>query len=275
MPPLSEVLVVDLFAPMLHELLALLSALSDDDWRRPTACAGWTVKDVAVHMLAGDLGNLSRQRDRWPSGIVAGSAGELAVQLNAHNERWVQAARFVSPRVLRELLEVTGAHVGAYFASLDPHATGDVVSWAGPEPAPVWLDLAREYTERWHHQQHIRDAVGRPGLKEPRFLAPVLATFVRALPRTYRDVTAEVGAVVVLTITGASGGRWALRRARPAWSLGVAGPSPAAAEVVLDEDTAWRLFTKGLDREVAASRVKIVGDRRLAAPLLDTVAIIA
>ena len=274
MPPLSEVVVVDLFEPMLRELLTLLSALSPDDWRRPTACAGWSVKDVAAHMLGGDLGNLSRQRDRWHSGIAAGSLAELVVQLNAHNERWVAAARFVSPGVLRDLLALTGAQVCAYFASLDPHATGDVVSWAGPEPAPVWLDLAREYTERWHHQQHIRDAVGRPGLKEPRFMAPVLATFVRALPMTYRDVTAPVGAIVVLTVTGGAGGRWALHRERAGWSLGPAGPS-ADAEVVVDEDSAWRLFTKGLDREHGERLVKISGDRHLGAKLLDAAAIIA
>jgi uncharacterized protein (TIGR03083 family) len=28
-----------------------LAGLSDDDWNRPSLCAGWTVKDVAAHML--------------------------------------------------------------------------------------------------------------------------------------------------------------------------------------------------------------------------------
>ena len=271
----SEVRVVHLFPPLLEALLGLLSALSDDDWRRPTACAGWAVKDVVAHMLSGDLGNLSRQRDGWPSGIAPRDAADLVVQINTHNERWVQAARFVSPRTLRELLALTGARVCDYFASLDPHAVGDVVSWAGPEPAPVWLDLAREYTERWHHQQHIRDAVGRPGLREPRFFAPVLATFVRALPMTYRDVTAEVGTVVGLTITGPAGGQWALRREPSAWTLGPGTADDRAAEVALDEDTAWRLFTNGVDRERAAGAAKITGDRRLGAKLFDAVAIIA
>ena len=275
MTPPSEIRVVHLFSPLLAALLALLAELSDDDWRRPTACAGWSVKDVAAHMLAGDFGNLSRQRDGWPSGIAPRSAEDLVRQINAHNERWVGAARFVSPRVLRGLLEVTGPQVCAYFASLDPSATGEVVSWAGPDPAPVWLDLAREYTERWHHQQHIRDAVGRPGLREPRFFAPVLAAFVHALPVTYGDVGAEPGTVVALTITGPAGGRWTLRRERTAWVLGAGASGGAAAEVVIDEDTAWRLFTNGVDRARAADAVAITGDRRLGATLLDAVAIIA
>ena len=28
-----------------------LAGLSADDWNRPSLCAGWTVKDVAAHML--------------------------------------------------------------------------------------------------------------------------------------------------------------------------------------------------------------------------------
>jgi hypothetical protein len=45
--------------------------------------------------------------------------------------------------------------------------------------------------------------------------------------------------------------------------------------VTLDQDTAWRLFTKGGDRAAARARLAIKGDVRLATPLLDAVAIIA
>lgn len=275
MTPPSDVRVVELFPPLLQELLALLDSLTHDDWGRPTACAGWSVKEVSAHLLGGDLGNLSRRRDAWPSGIVPRSPEDLAVQLNAHNERWVQTVRFLSPRMLQDLLALAGPQISAYFASLDLSATGDPVSWAGPDPAPVWLDVAREYTERWHHQQHIRDAVGRPGLQDPRFFAPVLATFVHALPMTYRDVVAPAGTLVGLTISGPAGGRWTLRRGASAWELQAGASGPAAAEVTLDEDAAWRLFTKGLTRERAAAAAKISGDRRLGDKLLDAVAIIA
>lgn len=67
------------------------------------------------------------------------------------------------------------------------------VSWVRPDPVPTWLDVARQDTERWTHQQQIRDVVGMPGLKEPAFLASVLATFVHALPRAFTDVPAAGG----------------------------------------------------------------------------------
>jgi hypothetical protein len=149
------------------------------------------------------------------------------------------------------------------------------VSWAGPDPAPVWLDLAREYTERWLHQQHIRDAVRRPGLKEPRFFAPVLDTFVRAVPHTYRKVQAIEGTEVALTIPGPSGGQWTLRREQQRWVLYVGEASQSAAGVVVRDDVAWRIFTKGLSQERARAAVEMSGDRALALKMLDAVSIIA
>jgi hypothetical protein len=88
----------------------------------------------------------------------------------------VVAARRMSPRLLRELLALIGSEVEAYFSSLDLKAIGGPVSWAGPDPASVWFDIAREFTEPWHHQQQIRDATGQPPLYDPYFLSPVLDT---------------------------------------------------------------------------------------------------
>jgi len=190
------------------------------------------------------------------------------------NEAWTAATRRLSPRVLCDLLAWAGPQVEEYFASLDSHATGVPVNWAGVEPAPNWLDLAREYTERWHHQQQIRDAVGRPGLKQRRFFAPVLAAFVHALPRTYRDVPAADGTTVQLTITGEAGGEWFLVRERSAWNLYVEGAPPPAACVTLDADDAWRLFTKGLRPDEARARAVLAGDSQLAVKMLETISIL-
>ena len=72
--------------------------------------------------------------------------------INRQNEIWVEAARRLSPRVLTGLLSWSSEETQAYFESLDMFAIGDPVHWAGPDPAPVWLDIAREYSERWIHQ---------------------------------------------------------------------------------------------------------------------------
>jgi uncharacterized protein (TIGR03083 family) len=275
-PQLLPIIVVHLFPEILEELLDLLSSLSAEEWDMPTACPSWSVKDVAQHLLGDDIGILSRKRDGYsPSEQQIENWEELVALIDTLNDVWVQATRRISPRLLRDLLRHVGTQVHAYFQTLDPYAMGNPVSWAGPNSAPVWLDLAREYTERWLHQQHIREAVGKPGLQQPRLFAPVLDTFARALPHTYRDVYAPPNTLVVLTITGDSGGRWFLRRGDDHWKLCLDVPQKPQAEIIVDQDTAWRLFTKGLSQRAAQTRVTVLGDQSLGFKVLDMVSIIA
>ncbi|HSE98578.1 MAG TPA: maleylpyruvate isomerase family mycothiol-dependent enzyme [Blastocatellia bacterium] len=271
----GPILVVDLFPETLDSLVKLMAGLSSEEWERPTAAGSWTVKDVASHLLGGEIGLLSRKRDRH---LYSGSPiidwDRLVVLINELNAVWVKASSRISPRLLCDLMRYTGEQTSEYFKSLDQFAMGDPVDWTGPGPAPVWLDLAREYTERWHHQQQIRDAVGKPGLKEPRYMAPVIDAFVRALPHTYRDVSAEEGTLVGLMITGASGGRWLILREGPEWNLYVDAGREPDAEVVIDEETAWRLFTKGVKPDEARAKASISGNQSLGLKALDMISII-
>jgi uncharacterized protein (TIGR03083 family) len=272
----GPIIVTQLFPEVLDELVALLSSLSERDWQSPTACPRWSVKDVALHLLGGDVGILSRKRDGFSQagGQVSDWEGLVAL-VNEFNDTWVKATRRVSPRLVCDLLKFTGVQVCEYFDTLDPFAIEGPVEWASDKPAPVWLDLAREYTERWHHQQQIRDAVGKPGLKGPRYFAPVLDAFARALPRTYRDTAANDGTLVALTVTGESGGRWLILKEPGGWKLYLDVTGRPAAEIILEEDLAWRLFTKGVTKDEARKRVKIIGDPSLATKALDTISVIA
>jgi len=87
--------------------------------------------------------------------------------VNQWNQEWTLAARRMSPRLLRELMACTAPEVEAHFVVADPEAMGVPVSWAGPDPAPAWLDIAREFTERWRRQQQIRGATALPPLYDP------------------------------------------------------------------------------------------------------------
>jgi uncharacterized protein (TIGR03083 family) len=271
-PPID---VVDLFPEERQSLLALLSKLTEEEWDSPTICPGWSVKDIALHLLGVDLGNLSLRRDGFSDPWWQSSGDDLAASLNRFNETWVLAARRISPRLLCELLRFTGEAAARYFASLDLMVLGGPVSWAGPQPAHVWLDVAREYTERWVHQQQIRDAVGTPGLMEPRYLAPVLGTFVHALPHALRNRPATEGTVVRVIITGEPGGRWIALLGHDGWILGADTGDSAAATVTLDQDSAWRLWTKGVSSQIARTGVQIEGNPELASAVLEMVSVIA
>ena len=98
---------------------------------------------------------------------------------------------------------------------------------------------------------------------------------MRALPHTLRSVAAPAGACLRVTITGEAGGEWLAVRQADRWILGRDPARPADAAVTLDQDRAWRLFTKGLTRDAALQAVRMTGDRALAGAALDMVAIIA
>jgi uncharacterized protein (TIGR03083 family) len=212
MKPLGPVQVHDLFDEERALLLATLASLSRAEWDAPTVCAGWSVKDIAAHLLADDLGAVSRGRDGHTASWFEGPWAELLAYINRQDEAWVDAMRRLSGELLVELLLFSGERAFAYYRSLNLDALGHPVDWAGPQPAPVWLDVAREYTERWLHSQQIYDALGRVAAKDRRLFAPVLDTFARALPHTYRDVDAPAGTRVVLQMTGGAGGCWSLVR---------------------------------------------------------------
>ncbi|MBO0724354.1 MAG: maleylpyruvate isomerase N-terminal domain-containing protein [Blastocatellia bacterium] len=259
--------------------MSLLRNLSGDDWSKPTAARQWTVKDVVAHLLDSDVRRLSYQRDKAP--MVPPEAPienhrDLVNFLNQLNADWVRAARRISPRLLMEFLEITGTQVCELFKSLDPFAPAIFsVAWAGERESQNWFDVAREYTEKWHHQQQIRDAAGATPLTGRKWLFPVLDTFFRGLPHTYRETQADEGSSVLFMIAGEAGGAWTLKREGGSWRLYAGESDSAVCEVRMDQDAAWRLLTKGLSREEAAARIEITGDERLGKPVLGMLAVMA
>ena len=68
MQPVQPILTTDLFPARHMALMVLLRGLTPEEWQRPTACTGWTVRDVAVHLLGDDIGKLSAARDGHRAG---------------------------------------------------------------------------------------------------------------------------------------------------------------------------------------------------------------
>jgi uncharacterized protein (TIGR03083 family) len=278
MNSLEPILVMHLFAPLEEKLITLLQSLSPAEWEAPTVCRLWTVKDIAAHLLDTNLRRISMLRDRYfgESPGAINSYEELVQFLNQLNADWVEAARRLSPALTIELMQLSSREVCELNAQLDPFSNALFpVSWAGEEQSIMWFDLAREYTERWHHQQQIRHAVNKPGIMSREFYYPVLDTFIRALPHTFRTVDAADGTTLKLQITGEAGGSWYLRRSEDAWEISKQASQAPTAQAIIDEQIAWRLFTKGIDRKAAAQQIKFHGDKALASHVLDVVAVMA
>jgi uncharacterized protein (TIGR03083 family) len=274
----GPILTAPLFAPLGEDLLALLRSLDAADWRKPTVAPAWSVQDIAAHLLDTAWRRLSSERDSHapaPDRAIA-SYEDLVDFLNDLNRTWVEAWRRVSPRILLASLETAEHGLAAHLPTIDPWAPARFsVAWAGEDVSLNWFDQARELTERWHHQQQIRLAVGAPVLDDPRFSRPVLETFLCVLPHRYASVARPDGTTLALEIVGRERYAYALRREGAAWRLLAGHPAGAAASVSLGEQDAWLMLTKGLSGDAARDRSTVMGDIALAAPLFGALAIMA
>jgi hypothetical protein len=58
------------------------------------------------------------------------------------------------------------------------------------------------------------------------------------------------------------------------WMFSKDPPSSVKATIIIPQSVAWRIFTKGIDRETARSQVTMSGDKSLATQVLKLVAIV-
>src|SRR5918993_4928357 len=123
-----------LFAPLLAELLALLRGLTPGDWHRSTVAGRWRVRDIAAHLLDGDLRKIAVYRDQHllvPEQPID-SPQALAIFINGINASGVRYAERLSPALLTDLLAVTGGWVADLVMACPPHGRSVFpVSWAG------------------------------------------------------------------------------------------------------------------------------------------------
>jgi uncharacterized protein (TIGR03083 family) len=260
-----------------EELIQLLRSLTPGEWDLQTIAPAWKVRDVAAHLLDTALRKLSLVRDScFVEAANIRSSEDLSALVNRLNREGVTVYRRVSPSVLIDLMQVACEQSAQFHESLDPFAPAAfAVSWAGEAASLNWFDTARELTERWHHQQQIRLATNRPGIMTPDLYHPVLDCFVRGLPFLYRAVDAPLRTAILLEISGDCGGSWFLAREEPGWVLLTSFAGDFASRVTIPQDLAWRLFTKGIDRETARAHVEIQGDQHLGEKILHLTAIVA
>lgn len=278
MKKLDPIFVMHLFPMLDEELIKLLNDLTDEDWNRPTICSLWNVKDIVSHLLDGNIRKLSINRDNYfgekPENL--NSYADLVKYLNDLNANWVNATKRISPRILIELIEQTGKEVNELFRSVEPYEQSIfAVAWAGEEKSANWFDIAREYTEKWHHQQQIRLAVNKPGIMSRELYYPVLDTFMRALPYTYKDVKADEHTLLKFNIIGEAGGSWFLYVEAGKWSLIEASNIEVVSEVNIKQEIAWRLFTKGIDKNIAKHDIEISGNKYLGAYIINMLSVMA
>jgi uncharacterized protein (TIGR03083 family) len=269
---------IDAVAPLFEierqRLLVLLKELGESDWQRPTRCPGWTVLGLASHLLGDDLGLLSRRRDDYmgtPSPESVTEA-EFIDWLDELQMEWVRAARRLSPRLVVEVLEWAGPRLVDVLGSEDLNARSGRVSWAGPEPAPVWLDQLRELSEYWIHRQQLLEALERPTDLDPLLLQPILLGLRWAFAYRLSQAALAADGAVHITVGEPVDEQWSLASHDGTWEFTESPPEHVIARASLTAEETWRLLTNNLTQP--SSDLDVAGDEHVVAVILTTRAII-
>lgn len=144
------------------ELRALLSGLSDEQWQLPSACPGWSVADVVLHLAQTD--EIALGSARGTIAVAAGAAGwdMAAMRAGERNvdqiaETAVAEQRGASPAELLARWSTAADALCATFALTDPQRP---LPWVvGDLPART-LATTR-LAETWIHTGDIGQPVGR------------------------------------------------------------------------------------------------------------------
>ena len=277
MHPNIPVPTIHLFPPLDQLLVELLQSLSVEDWELQTLAPAWKVKDVAAHLLAGNVRNLSSSRDGYFNQDAGHSNAyqDIVQYINLINEDWTKAMKTVSPQMLITLLSITNSLYSDHLEKLLPFEKSVyAVSWAGESESQNWFHIAREYTEKWHHQQQIRHAIGQASpLFSKTFFTPYLDTSLRAVPYHLGNLSATQGDTFSIIVSGEGGGEWHFIYESGKWIIMTETPSHSVAKVHIDDQVIWRMFSKEISADELKDRTTVSGKKEIAEAFLGMTAV--
>ena len=260
---------VELFPLLNRKLIDLLQSLSDDDFHKPTQFPSWKVKDICAHLLDTSIRRLSGERDHYESleSPKIESYDDLVEYVTSLADRWTLAFSGVSPVILIRLIDQYQTELYEYLKTLKPYDQSFfAVNWAGQNKSYNWFDIAREYTERWHHQMQIREALGKEPLYQDELYYPVLDTFMMALPYHYRNWKMDPGYTLCVGINEKKDWKWYLEWTKEI-ELKKEVKKEAETTILIDQDKAWKILTRWNDRSVY--EVEIKGNKELGQHILE------
>lgn len=164
---------------------ALLSTLSDEQWQAPTPLPGWTVHDVAAHIIGAES---VLQGVPTPTADCDVSAlPHVHNEVGVRNECWVRHLRPEPPgAILDRFRAVTGERRRVLAQMTDRDWNAETTTPAGPDTYGRFMRV-RTF-DCWMHEQDIREALGVWAADE------VLAR--PAASQTLEEVTSGLGYIV-------------------------------------------------------------------------------
>lgn len=254
--------VVDALVGEWAALAELLSPLSEDEWLTPSPCPGWTVKDLAAHVIGTELTLEGQPSPELTEEVRAQE--HVRNDIGAINEAWVDSFRTKpGTEVLAALREVAGRRAQALAAMSQEEFDADSWTPAGPGSYGRFMQI-RVY-DCWIHEQDMRMALGRPGHLSGPQAEQSLDEVARALGFIVgKKAGAPQGSAVEIELTGPTTRRLFVSvdgRAAVVDSL----PGEPTAKVTMPFDLFIPIASGRVPADPAAAGVVLSGDADLAA----------
>ncbi len=254
----------------IDDALVVFGSLTEEEWARPSGCAGWRVQDVAAHTSS----NFKATADPSPLAAEpppAMPAERLMDLLVEPRLPWSPAQVFEELRIYAPRL------VDALSALQEEPLASTPMTMADLGTYPMHL-LADAYAFDLYCHLRIdvlapRGPIERdvPAADEAR-LAPAVGWMLAGLPKMQGDVFPFVDRPITLRLMGPGGGRWTIRGSGDGHVEVEPGEDPAAAATITSDSHAFVLW--GTKRADWSDHVTIDGDRALAEPFLTTLNIV-
>ncbi len=278
---MKQIECIHLFPQLTEELLKLLRSLNHKEWLKPSPIKNRTVKDLVSHLIDGSLRKLSIQRDGFEDKSISpniNSYDDLVQHIQILNSDWMNILRRLSPEILIDLLEYSETQFNEFIKTLNPRDKALYgVAWAGEMESENWFDIAREYTEKWHHQMQIRLALNKPVLMDVKFTEPLFDTFMQGLPHLYKNFTNyETGDRIKFSITGTLNKSWVIEQQDERWVFVDDNSNNIKSSIEIADEIAWQLFTNTIrDKQKYKSIIKCIGNKKVADTLIEYVTVMS
>lgn len=175
-------------------LCTMLSELSADEWATPSRCAGWSVQDVAEHLVS-----VNRY---WLFSIGAGLQGEPTRLLESFDPvavpaAIVEGARGAAPSATLEKLAASNDDLRDLLRSV----SGD--DWAKPAEAPpghiaLGAVCAHALWDAWIHERDVLLPLGGRQPVEPDEVATSLVYVTALAPAIYLNAGKNVSGTLTM-----------------------------------------------------------------------------
>ncbi len=249
-----------------EDVLAFCRLLSDDEWKAPSGCAGWSVQDVVAHMAATMHGVFTP----WLVKVLR------TKNVERHNDADVEARRDRTPAEILAEYETWSARLPTLMQAGQLPGMGSVplpLGDLGRYPLAL-ITSALVFDAHVHLRHDLAPALGRPSppTDEGR-MATVLEWMLAGLPQMCQDSLAFMDRPVVLTLEGPGGGTWGVVP-RVAGKVRVE-PGPVVGAVAHITGVAEEFPVWGTARQPWRDHdLKLEGDEDYAARFLDAVKIV-